>query len=84
MAMKLDEKVIVTECMRKTDADFIAHAREDVPALVAEVEKLQDLLRVALPYLKNHYDEKDYTGFREWKSDEFTQFIQEICGAVAL
>lgn len=27
--------------IRKTDAQFIAHAREDVPRLVAEVERLQ-------------------------------------------
>ena len=25
----------------KTDADFIAHARQDIPALIAEVERLQ-------------------------------------------
>ena len=30
------------------DAEFIAHAREDVPALVAEVERLRNLLTGAL------------------------------------
>lgn len=29
----------------KVDTDFIAHAREDVPALVAEVERLRTLVR---------------------------------------
>lgn len=28
-----------------TDAEFIAHAREDVPALVAEVERLQESVK---------------------------------------
>lgn len=30
--------------IRREDAEFIAHAREDVPALVAEVERLRALL----------------------------------------
>lgn len=29
----------------QADTDFIAHAREDVPALVAEVERLRELVR---------------------------------------
>lgn len=28
------------------DIDFIAHARQDIPALIAEVERLQDLLKI--------------------------------------
>jgi hypothetical protein len=32
-------------CERKQDADFFSHARTDVPALVAEVEKLRALVR---------------------------------------
>lgn len=32
---------------KKQDAKFIAHAREDVPALVAEVERLSELLQRA-------------------------------------
>lgn len=30
--------------MRQADLEFVAHAREDVPALVAEVERLRDLI----------------------------------------
>jgi hypothetical protein len=29
---------------RFADADFVAHAHQDIPALVAEVERLQALL----------------------------------------
>lgn len=32
------------------DAEFIAHAREDVPALVAEVERLREALTKILDY----------------------------------
>jgi hypothetical protein len=28
------------------DLDFIAHARQDIPALIAEVERLQNLLNI--------------------------------------
>ncbi len=34
---------IAADCL-KFDAEFIAHARSDVPALVAEVEKLRECL----------------------------------------
>lgn len=40
---------ITGHCRRTPDAAFIAHAREDVPALVAEVERL----RAALDILAN-------------------------------
>lgn len=33
--------------MEESDAAFIAHAREDVPALVAEVERLREALHAA-------------------------------------
>jgi len=32
-------------CPRKEDAEFIAHAREDIPDLLAEVGRLQDCVR---------------------------------------
>ena len=34
----------VAEDVTKEDGDFIAHAREDVPTLVAEVRRLRDAL----------------------------------------
>jgi|GEM_PF-6349123 len=36
---------VICERVDRGDADFIAHAREDVPALVAEIERLRDELR---------------------------------------
>lgn len=38
-------------CSTEADADFIAHARADVPALLAEVERLQALLAEAQAWL---------------------------------
>lgn len=32
---------LIIECMYKNDVSFVAHARQDIPALVAEVERLQ-------------------------------------------
>lgn len=32
----------VGDCLRKQDAEFIAHSREDIPALLAEVERLRE------------------------------------------
>lgn len=32
---------IIAECRTTADAEFIAHAREDIPVLLAEVERLQ-------------------------------------------
>jgi len=40
------------------DAEFLAHAREDVPALLAEVERLKDGIRdIASREINNPYDE---------------------------
>jgi hypothetical protein len=35
------DMIITGTCERDTDGEFIAHARQDVPALIAEVERLQ-------------------------------------------
>ena len=34
----------IAKCEVEADADFIAHARQDVPELVAEVERLREAL----------------------------------------
>src|SRR5690606_10643347 len=39
-------------CLRPEDAAFIAHAREDIPALVAEVERLQAELERMRPVVE--------------------------------
>ncbi|WP_060210221.1 hypothetical protein [Sporosarcina koreensis] len=35
---------VVAEAERDADAEFIAHAREDIPALLAEVERMQKII----------------------------------------
>jgi len=35
----------IAEVKEKSDAEFIAHAREDIPALLAEVERLREEVR---------------------------------------
>lgn len=44
------------------DCDFIAHAREDVPALIAEVRRLQELTKGAE---QMSYDIEDYVRVRD-------------------
>jgi len=39
--VQCDECTITEHVYKKSDADFIAHSREDIPALIAEVERLQ-------------------------------------------
>ena len=39
-----DGYVEVAEAYEKADAEFIAHSREDIPALLAEVERLRTAL----------------------------------------
>src|SRR5690606_103480 len=49
------------------DAEFIAHAREDIPALVAEVERLQAELaaaRARIAALENQLDELGEGAYR--------------------
>ncbi|MCG7345364.1 hypothetical protein MHZ92_14590 [Sporosarcina sp. ACRSL] len=48
----IDGRSIAKEISREADGEFIAHAREDIPALLAEVERLQaayeDMTSIAL------------------------------------
>lgn len=44
---EIDGTFGVADCLRNQDAEFIAHAREDIPALLAEVERLQDVIERA-------------------------------------
>lgn len=52
----LDDEVGV---IRYTDAEFIAHAREDIPALLAEVERLKAQLSEAESLLSEAHDMLD-------------------------
>lgn len=45
------------ESEQLANAEFIAHAREDVPALLAEVERLQKVVRLAELYRKTEKQE---------------------------
>ncbi|QPA56281.1 ead/Ea22-like family protein [Lysinibacillus sphaericus] len=40
-----NEEEFVAHTYDVNDAEFIAHARKDVPALVAEVERLRELIK---------------------------------------
>ena len=43
------------------NADFIAHAREDIPYLLAEIERLRAALEVTLPYAMAHLEEYGFS-----------------------
>ena len=45
--------IVVAETLTKADAEFIVHARQDLPAMIAEVERLQAVQkRLSNRYLK--------------------------------
>ena len=58
-----------------SDAEFIAHAREDVPALVAEVKRLRRELECAQTALTEAFDEADAEAGR---AREALQAVREI------
>lgn len=41
---------LIAETKSKEDAQFIAHAREDIPKLLAEIGRMRDLLNKAYQY----------------------------------
>lgn len=46
----------ITDVISKENAEFIAHAREDIPQLIAEVERLKaELHRIAYEKTMSHY-----------------------------
>lgn len=45
---------IVDHVYETADADFIAHAREDIPALMAEVERLRTIIDETQEYIVLH------------------------------
>ena len=53
-----DEWVVAATFERREDAYFVAHAREDIPRLVAEIERLQ----AALEELAEFYGWGEYGG----------------------
>lgn len=59
-AASVDENYDLTAClMKKNDADFVTNAREDVPALIAEVERLMKGMHQLREYisLTKHSDD---------------------------
>lgn len=62
-----DREILIADCPNVHDAAFVAHAREDIPALLAEVERLEEenqRLRGALEKIENlarhHTDNPDW------------------------
>jgi hypothetical protein len=53
----IEDGVELGEAYSEADAEFIAHASQDVPALIAEVERLQATVREAISLLSDHTDE---------------------------
>jgi hypothetical protein len=47
------DMIITGTCERDADGEFIAHARQDVPALIAEVERLKEAIELAKFFWKN-------------------------------
>lgn len=60
-----DEGAIVAsaDVLEEDDAEFIAHARTDIPALLAEIERLNDVIRSIGAQWKK--DRKDYAELSE-------------------
>ena len=75
------------------NADFIAHARTDIPSLIAEVERLQELAE-ALKDLSQCETNYRLTGeeIRDWEKlegkapeglkDALTKFLSERCDLI--
>jgi hypothetical protein len=51
--------IVIAETSTKADAEFIAHARQDVPALLAEVERLRKVIKYINELSDDFYTEMD-------------------------
>lgn len=63
----------VAECVfTEEDAAFISAAREDVPRLLAEVERLQDALEniEALSFFRGGYSDSEILDYAIWHADK--------------
>jgi hypothetical protein len=60
----------------RNDAEFIASARTDVPALVAEVRRLRALCVRSAEHLVNHHDCGPFA--EGWQSDELRALVKEL------
>lgn len=58
------------------DAEFMAHARTDIPALLAEVRRLRALCGRAADKLGDHWDEGPPG--EGWQSDNLKALIDEL------
>lgn len=65
---------VVAECERTVDAEFIAHAREDIPKLLAEIERLKDQGRCQNDKLKRTEGMKHYC---QGYADRSSEIISE-------
>lgn len=67
---------IVCSCRTKSDADFIAHAREDVPYLLSENDRLRREIEELRPKPK-----PAFKVFHDWCGDTNCQICNERFGA---
>lgn len=51
------------------DAAFIANARQDIPKLLTEIERLRETLLCTYDLMKDNYDEGDWVAFDCLKSE---------------
>jgi hypothetical protein len=65
---------------KEADAEFIAASRQDVPALVVEVEKLRILLEQVLPQLDSYGDGLSYFPQRAERIKFLAFMVREALG----
>ena len=58
------------ESQREPDAQFIAHAREDVPALLAEVKRLRSIVAETTEREQQHIDYAQYCSRRAHQAEQ--------------
>lgn len=58
------------------DATFIAHARADVPALLAHIEELEEKLQRALDYAKRAEASFDYERSPCWRWTDMVELLE--------
>ena len=68
------EGFCITDELNDFDAEFIAHAREDVPALVVEIDRLQNTIAL------HEVNKRNLDAMIEQKDAEIERLHQEILG----
>ncbi len=85
-AAQLGQHTRIAVCDMGEDADFIAHAYEDIPWLIARVQRLEEALREAKVEHKDIIEGTDTRGCRAGQHDPFyggKYGCSDECGADA-